>query len=276
MKKSPNNNTLTIAIVVIFGLFVLALVAFMMRGSDDAPATNTNTVTTNANKNTNTRTNANKNTNSNKNTNTTANANTNATNANVNATNANSNTNSSVNTNTNTSATNTNTNTSASTNTNSGPVAASDKNENEVVEDAEGNRTRIVDLYFIALEDNGKNGDAVGCGDSAVAIEKTANVTGFSTDGSIYAALSFLFVYNNQTVGEYYNALYQSDLAVEDVSLSGGVATVYLSGTHVLGGTCDAPRFKAQIEKTATQFTGVNSAVIYINDEKIDDVLSTK
>lgn len=272
MKKTQYNNTLTIAIVVIFGLFILALVAFMMRDGDDSTITNTNVNAAVTNRNTNTRANTNKNTNA------ATNVNTNATNANVNATNVNSNTNTSVNTNTNTATTNANTNTSASTNTNtnSAPVAASEKNENEVVEDAEGNRTRLVDLYFIALEDNGKNGDAVGCGDSAVAIQKTANVTGFSTDGSIYAALSFLFVYNNQTVGGYYNALYQSDLAVEDVSLSGGVVTVYLSGTHVLGGTCDAPRFKAQIEKTATQFPGVNSAVVYINNENIDDVLSTK
>lgn len=275
MKKGT--NTLTIAIVVIFGILVIGLIAFMMmRDNTDTTVTNTNTNTVvntnknsnkNANKNTNSVTNANKNTNITVN----ANANTNTTNTN---TVVNANTNTSTNANTNTAATNTNTSVNA--NTNSSTVSSDDKNTNEVVEDADGNRTRIVDLYFIDLDDNGKTGDAVGCGDSVVSVEKTANVTGFSTDGSIYAALSFLFVYKNQTVGGYYNALYQSDLAVDDVSLVGGIATVHLSGTTALGGTCDTPRFEAQINKTITQFPGVDSAVVYINDTKMEDALSVK
>ncbi len=44
----------------------------------------------------------------------------------------------------------------------------------------------------------------------------------------------------------------------------------------MLGGVCDAPRLKAQIEQTALQFSPGNEVEVYINDVPLDQVLSQK
>ena len=42
----------------------------------------------------------------------------------------------------------------------------------------------------------------------------------------------------------------------------------------MLGGVCDSPRFEAQIEQTALQFSTVSSVEVFINDIPLQDVLS--
>jgi hypothetical protein len=131
-----------------------------------------------------------------------------------------------------------------------------------------------VNIVLIALEDNGQSGTPVGCGDSAVPI----NVTIPRTQGVLRATLEKLFSARQQFYGEsgYYNALYQSNLEVAAVTIEQGKATIRLTGTITLGGTCDAPRVQAQIEQTALQFSTVSEVAIFVNDIPLEDVLSTK
>lgn len=131
-----------------------------------------------------------------------------------------------------------------------------------------------VKIVLIALEDNGQSGTLVGCGDSAIPI----NVTIPPTQGVLRAALEKLFSARQQFYGEsgYYNALYQSDLDVAGVNIEQGKATIRLTGTIMLGGTCDAPRVEAQIEQTALQFSTVNDVAVFVNDIPLEDVLSTR
>ena len=42
----------------------------------------------------------------------------------------------------------------------------------------------------------------------------------------------------------------------------------------MLGGVCDSPRFEAQIEQTALQFSTVSNVEVFINDIPLEDVLS--
>ena len=49
-----------------------------------------------------------------------------------------------------------------------------------------------------------------------------------------------------------------------------------LNGTLQLGGVCDNPRVKAQLEQTALQFPTVKSVKYYINDKTLDEALSLK
>jgi hypothetical protein len=44
----------------------------------------------------------------------------------------------------------------------------------------------------------------------------------------------------------------------------------------MLGGTCDSPRFEAQIEQTALQFPTVTDVAVFINDVPMEDALSQK
>jgi hypothetical protein len=68
----------------------------------------------------------------------------------------------------------------------------------------------------------------VGCGDSAV----PAQVEIPPTAGTLKAALTALLSIKDQFYGQsgLYNALYQSDLQVESVSIDNGIASVYLTG----------------------------------------------
>lgn len=131
-----------------------------------------------------------------------------------------------------------------------------------------------INIFLIALEDNGQSGRLVGCGDSAIPV----TVTIPQTQGVLRAALEKLLSAKQQFYGEsgLYNALYQSDLQVEGVTIEQGKAIIHLTGTIMLGGTCDAPRLEAQIEQTALQFSTVSDVAVFINDVPLEDVLSQK
>lgn len=129
-------------------------------------------------------------------------------------------------------------------------------------------------LYYIALEDNGVSGAPVGCGDSAVPVTYAVE---FGRD-ALTNAYERLVGNRERTIGEsgLYNALYQSDLRVMSAEIKDGKAIIALEGTLMLGGECDAPRAKAQLEMIPGQFPGVTAMEITINGKPLDEVLSLK
>lgn len=130
-----------------------------------------------------------------------------------------------------------------------------------------------VKIYLIALAD-GKAMGPVGCGDQAVAVTRTVP----STRAPLTAALRELLAIKDREYGQsgLYNALYQSNLQVEKVTIEGGKATIQLTGQLRLGGVCDNPRVTAQLEQTALQFNTVKEADIRINGKPLDQVLSLR
>jgi hypothetical protein len=124
----------------------------------------------------------------------------------------------------------------------------------------------LVHIHMVAMDDDGQSGMRIGCGDSLipvwVEIGKTPDV-----EKKIERALERLFAVGDPFYGEsgLYNGLFQSDLAVESVSLSRGVATVHLSGALISAGTCDDPRIQQQIVQTILQFDGVVDTVVYVD-----------
>jgi hypothetical protein len=131
-----------------------------------------------------------------------------------------------------------------------------------------------VQIFLIAMEDNGQSGVPVGCGDSAVPVH--VEIT--PTQAVLKAALTALLSVKSQYYGQsgLYNALYQSNLQVDSLSIQNGKASVYLTGTLSMGGECDIPRVQAQLEQTVLQFPTVMQADIYINGKSLEDVLSLK
>jgi hypothetical protein len=131
-----------------------------------------------------------------------------------------------------------------------------------------------VQIFLIAVDDNGQTGIPVGCGDSAVPVQVEIP----PTHGVLKAALVVLLSIKDQYYGQsgLYNALYQADLQVETVRIDGGKASVYLIGTLMMGGECDIPRVQAQLEQTVLQFPTVTEAAIFINGKPLADVLSLK
>jgi hypothetical protein len=126
-------------------------------------------------------------------------------------------------------------------------------------------------MYFIALEDNGKSGPPIGCGDSLIAVDIQVK--------DARTALQSLLENHSQWYGQsgLYNALYQSVLKIERFELKDGKTEVDLSGNLLLGGVCDNPRFENQLKATIRQSSTDNSPVsIRINGTPLEELLSQK
>jgi hypothetical protein len=134
--------------------------------------------------------------------------------------------------------------------------------------------SHTVQIFLIAIGDSGQTGSAVGCGDSVVPVQ----VQTPPTSQVLQAALAALLSIKDQFYGQsgLYNALYQSHLQVESITIVAGKASVYLTGTLLMGGECDTPRVRAQLEQTILQFPTVAEADIFINGKPLADVLSLK
>jgi hypothetical protein len=73
-----------------------------------------------------------------------------------------------------------------------------------------------------------------------------------------------------------YNALYQSDLTIQDLRLENGKASIHLARRLLLGGVCDNPRLEAQLVETAMQFSTVQQVKVFFNGKPLKDWLSEK
>ena len=131
-----------------------------------------------------------------------------------------------------------------------------------------------VNIYLIAVDDNGQSGPKIGCNDSVIRVIQDIPPTTAPLTGALERLLSL----NDQFFGEsgLYNALYQSDLQVENVVVQNGKATIRLTGQLRLGGVCDNPRVEAQIKQTAFQFSSVTEVAVFINGRPLADVLSQR
>jgi Sporulation and spore germination len=133
---------------------------------------------------------------------------------------------------------------------------------------------QFVQMFLIAVGDNGQSGTMIGCGDSLIPVQ----IEIAPSQGVLRASLEALLSLKDQYYGEsgLYNALYQSDLQLESVTVEAGVAVIKLTGSLMLGGECDNPRVAAQLDATARQFPTVSDASIFINGKALADVLSLK
>jgi hypothetical protein len=131
-----------------------------------------------------------------------------------------------------------------------------------------------VKIFLIALNDNGRSGGAVGCGDSVVGVQRPIPLT----RAPLTAALDELLSLRDRTYGEsgLYNALYQSNLQLAHVSIRDGAADIQLTGKLQLGGECDNPRVAAQLKSTVLQFPTVHAVNISLNGIPLAQVLSEK
>jgi hypothetical protein len=133
---------------------------------------------------------------------------------------------------------------------------------------------QYVQIFLVALDDNGRSGPPIGCGDSLIAVQ----VEIAPTLGVLRAAMQTLLSQKDRFYGQsgLYNALYQSNLRVESIAIVQGEAQVHLTGTLTLGGECDNPRVESQLVETAGQFSTVKTVSIYINGKALKDVLSLR
>lgn len=134
--------------------------------------------------------------------------------------------------------------------------------------------TTKVKLYLVAIDDGGVSGKMIGCNDSVVAVDKEIA----ATNAPLRAAYEQLLALDSRDYGKsgLVNALYNSNLTIDEVSIQNKVATIKLKGTLSSAGTCDDPRIIAQLTETALQFTTISSVQVFVNGKKIEDLLSGK
>jgi hypothetical protein len=136
-----------------------------------------------------------------------------------------------------------------------------------------GRGTQPVNIFLIALEDNGASGKKIGCNDSVVPVEIQLSQP---PQALLRGALEALLAVNTPYYGGsgLYHSLYQSNLKLENLLLDNGEAVIRLKGDLKLGGVCDNPRLQAQLEETALQFSTVHRVKIFINDIPLEEILS--
>jgi hypothetical protein len=139
-----------------------------------------------------------------------------------------------------------------------------------VVTQAPGEET--VNIYVIAIGDDGANGPAAGCGDSLIGVPRTI-ASQPDVSGRISAALTELLDIDTDTVDGYSNVLAPSRLDVDSVEIVDGTARVALSGDLRIGEDCNASRIEAQIEGTIAQFSDITAVEVTVNGERLEDVL---
>jgi hypothetical protein len=118
-------------------------------------------------------------------------------------------------------------------------------------------------------------GDTFGCGDRLRAVAVPVATEGLPTEARVAAALGSLLAASGGP--GLYSALEGSELEVERVEAVEGVEglfRVHLRGQLRLGGVCDNPRVRAQLEATARQFAGVDDVEIEIDGEPLESFLT--
>ena len=129
-----------------------------------------------------------------------------------------------------------------------------------------------VNIYMIALNDNGRLGKRIGCGDSVVPVRVAIN----PTQNVMRAAFNQLFAVTSSTYAGRHNALTRSTLSAGRITVTNGRARVELFGSIAVNGVCDTPRVVAQIQETALQFPNVRAVTVLVEGVPIEDVLSER
>jgi len=134
---------------------------------------------------------------------------------------------------------------------------------------------QTVNIYLVAMGDNGVSGELIGCGDSLVAVKVATEPTTAVLQAALNALLDLPADASYGQSG-LYNALYLSDLQIESLDIIDRQAIIYLTGDLIYGGECDIPRIEAQLMSIALQFSTVDSVSIFINGTALSDLLDLR
>ena len=122
---------------------------------------------------------------------------------------------------------------------------------------------REVKVYLVALDDDGRSGKRVGCGDSLVPVTRLVGRLRATLRGAIQELLLVPHEYDARLR----NFWRGRNLRVRSVSVNRrGVATIHVAGDGPqVAGVCDQPRIESQIEETARQFPNVRRVRVFVN-----------
>ena len=122
---------------------------------------------------------------------------------------------------------------------------------------------REVKVYLVALDDDGRSGQKIGCGDSLVPVSRRIG----ARRPTLRIAIQELLLTPHEYDARLRNFWRGRNLRVRSVSVNrNGVATINISGVGpMVAGVCDQPRIESQIEETAKQFPNVRRVRVFVN-----------
>lgn len=128
-----------------------------------------------------------------------------------------------------------------------------------------------IKVYLVALDDDGRTGKKIGCGDSLIAVPHTIK----KTPAPLTAAIRKLLATPPESEGtpKLQNFWKGRNLRVKSATVRNGTATIYLLGEVFVAGVCDIPRIQSQIEETARQFPTVKKVRVFIGKQTLADAI---
>ena len=131
--------------------------------------------------------------------------------------------------------------------------------------------TQPVKVYLIALDDNGRNGKKIGCGDSLVPVARNIRQTAAPLTAALNELLSMPAEANGTPKLE--NFWKGRNLKLKSASIVNNTATIRISGEVFVAGICDMPRIESQIEETARQFPNVKRVRVFLGNQTLRNAI---
>lgn len=156
-------------------------------------------------------------------------------------------------------------------------ISCGKKGLREGIDQSQFDGETTLKIAVVKMEDNGVSGEKIGCGDSIIYIDKTADGIKLEDSRKIQLALKELFAVGVTAVDDpYYNGLQHSkNLAVESVNETNNgqnsIVNVNIIGEMISAGTCDDPRIKEQIYSTIKANSSADEVNAYINGTELKD-----
>lgn len=114
----------------------------------------------------------------------------------------------------------------------------------------------------------------VGCGDRLLAVPVAVQ----EGQDPLRVALVQLLEQGDELARDHglYNSLSRSRLTLEELTVDRARADVHLSGSLQIGGECDIPRIRAQLERTALQFRQIRQVRFFVDGVPLLELLSLR
>jgi len=136
-------------------------------------------------------------------------------------------------------------------------------------QDRSSRNSQSINIYLVAVGDNGKTGKKIGCGDSLIAVTRTIEKTAAPLTAAIRELLQTPQHPGVDGRPNLENFWKGRNLKVSSVSLVNRTATIRLSGALSVAGVCDEPRIESQIDATARQFPTVKRVKVFIGNKTL-------
>jgi hypothetical protein len=141
----------------------------------------------------------------------------------------------------------------------------------QILENDRAERSQqTVNVYMVAVGDDGKTGKKIGCGDSLIAVQRSIKKTKAPLAAALRELLSTPTIDGAPKLENFWKG---RNLKLQSVAIRNKTATIRISGEVFVAGVCDQPRIESQIEETARQFPTVKKVKVFIGKQTLAEAI---